>query len=99
MDFVFWTRTLFLLTLPAFLYVMVASLLQIKRKSGQFPTYWTCAHAAGFVVFLVMAFGDNHRVANGVYVFLSLFAIYWAAAIKIGLDWWKARRLKATQPE
>lgn len=99
MDFVFWTKLVFLLTVPAFLLVSFVTLRTMHRESGKFPAYWVGVHVAGLGVFMVTAFGDNHRVANGVYVFLLLFVLYWAGTIKLALGWWKARHAKPAQPK
>jgi len=99
MDFVFWTKTLFLLTVPAFLLVSFVTLRKMQRESGKFPAYWVGVHVAGLGVFMGAAFAESHRIANGIYIDLLLFVVYWAAAIKLGLDWWQARRAKASQPK
>lgn len=99
MDFVFWTKTLFLLTVPAFLLVSFVMLQKMQRESGKFPAYWTCVHVAGLGVFMVVAFSDSHRPANGIHIFLLFLGIYWAGAIKLGLGWWKTRRAKPETPK
>jgi hypothetical protein len=99
MDFVFWTKALFLLTIPAFLLVSFVTLRKMQRDSGTFPTYWTCVHVAGLGVFMGVAIDDNHRPANGIYIFLLFFVLYWAIAVKLITDWWKARRAKLTPLE
>jgi hypothetical protein len=96
MEFVFWTKTLFLLTVPAFLLVSFVTLRKMQRESGKSPAYWVGVHTAGLGVFMGAAFAESHRIANGIYIDLLLFVVYWAVAIKICLSWWKAR---STRPE
>ncbi|PKN06798.1 MAG: hypothetical protein CVU73_15530 [Deltaproteobacteria bacterium HGW-Deltaproteobacteria-8] len=99
MDYIYWTSTVFWLTVPAFLIASFDTLRKFKEKSGKFPTYWTCVHLAGLGVFMGAAIDDNHRFANGIYIFLLFFVLYWAIAVKLITNWWKARRAKQEPPE
>jgi len=97
--YLLWNGTIFWITLPALLIVSLTILRQLWNRTGQIPTYWLCVHIAGFGVLVAMAFSGGRGLRSS-FVVLSFVAILcWAAAIKLGLDWWKARRAKPAEPK
>jgi hypothetical protein len=95
----FWSITVFLFASPALLVVSFSILGQYWREDGRIPVYWGCVHLVALCIVATLAF-SGLRGRRSSLVLLVIIAIFcWAAAIKLGLDWWKARRAKAAQPD
>jgi len=95
----FWSIVVFLFAAPAMLVVSFAILKEDWSKEGRIPAYWGCVHLVSMCIVATLAF-SRIRVRPTSLVLLVIIAVYcWAAAIKLGLDWWKARHAKTAQPE
>lgn len=97
--YLFWNGTIFWIALPALLVVSLTILRQLWNKAGLFPTYWVCAHVAGFGILATMAFTGGRGLRSSLLVLCLVAILCWAAVMKFGLDWWKARRAKHEPPD
>ncbi len=96
-SFSFWSRTVFLFASPALVVISLSFLGQFWREEGRAPVYWGCVHVVALSLVTALAF-SGLRGGRTDLALLAIIAIYcWAAAIKLGLDWWQARRAKASQ--
>lgn len=91
-TFSFWSRVIFVFAAPALLVISASILRQFGQKEGRFPTYWGCVHVVGLCILAVLAFSSLQGVWTELALYLVIAIYCWAAAIKIGLDWRKARR-------
>lgn len=99
MDYAYWTRIVFFLTVPVIVVLSFNTLRTLWREQGQFPTYWACVHAGMFGVFTLMGLMDDAHALRR-FIAISLIALScWFHFTVHALLWWKTRHTKATPPE
>lgn len=102
-DQVVWA--LFWLLTPAYGFVAFKWIAPLWGKHGDngnspYPWYQLCVAAVYFLLLAVQTQpGFLHSRTSNVLLLALNASIIWAIAIKLGLDWWKARRAKPTHME